>query len=375
MLVLAATAIVARRTGEKDLPGASKASGQAITLALGVAVLLSALGAIYAGDILALMGASDAVLAVGTGFARLMLGNCAPILLLFILNGIFRGAGDATMAMRSLWLASGSNIVLCPIFIHWWGLEGAALATICGRTLGVVYQTWQLWRGGTEVRLKLSDLLPIAAVQRAIVAIAWPATLQFLIGSGSWILLTRLVAAGGGTAASAGYQIAFRNFVFFILPAFGLSNAAATLVGQNLGAKDPDRPALAVRTTAMYAVALMAIVTLVLTIGAGPIIDFYTDDGEVARYGRQALRIIACGYVFYGYGMVMTQALNGAGDTKGPTWINVVCFWLFQTPLAYALVRSFGAQGAIIAIPVGHGLLAVLAYRYFRRGHWQKVQI
>lgn len=370
-----ATAIVARRVGEKNPAAASHAAAQAMSLAAGIALFLSLFGSIFAAEILRLMGASPQVVEEGSGFARLMLGGSLPILLLFLLNGIFRGAGDAAMAMRSLWLASGMNIILCPIFIYAFGLKGAALATVIGRSTGVVYQLYQLQKGRSLIHLHLAHFLPDPIVLRSLLAIAWPATLQFLIGSGSWIILTRLVAETGGTAASAGYQVAFRNFVFFILPAWGLSNAAATLVGQNLGAKLVARAEAAVITTARFSVALMAAVSLLLLLLADDIVQIYTQDPEVLRYGSEALRIIAVGYVFYGFGMVMTQALNGAGDTKAPTWINVICFWLFQTPCAYLLVHYLGARGAIIAIPLAHGLLAMLAFIYFKRGHWKQVQV
>ncbi len=368
-----ATAIVARRVGEKDPEAAAHAGAQALGLALVVSIVLSLLGASFAREILALMGASAEVIQEGAPFARIMLGGSTAILLLFLINGIFRGAGDAAMAMRSLWIASGINIVLCPIFIHFLGLPGAALATVIGRSTGVGYQCWHLFRGDGELRIRSSHFRFNSPVIASLVKIAWPAALQFIIGSGSWIILTRLVAETGGTAASAGYQIAFRNFVFFILPAWGLSNATATLVGQNLGARNLERAEQSVTTTARASVLLMALVTAFFMIAAEPIVRIFTHDAEVARHGVPALRIIASGYIFYGIAMVMTQALNGAGDTRAPTWLNFFCFWIFQTPLAYALAHTMGAQGPMLAIPLAHAVLAVASWRVFKGGRWKRI--
>jgi putative MATE family efflux protein len=372
-----ATAIVARRTGEKDPAAAARAGAQSIVLAVICSVILGAAGSIFADRILQFMGASPDVVRDGTPFARIMFGGSISILLLFLINGIFRGAGDAAMAMKSLWLASAANIALCPVLIHNFGLKGAAMATFTGRSLGVLYQSYHLFKGDGEIKMKIRDFAPDIAVIKGVAKIAWPASLQFVIGSGSWIVLTRLVAEAGGTAASAGYQIAFRNFVFFILPAWGLSNAAATLVGQNLGAREPGRAEQSVYTTAKYSAVLMALVTLFLVILAGPIVGIFSRDREVYAYGVQGLRIIASGFIFYGISMVMSQALNGAGDTKTPTRLNFFCFWVFQTPFAYYLVKGtgFGASGAMAAIPIAHAVLAAVAWFYFRRGKWREVKV
>ena len=256
-----ATAIVARRIGEKNPEAAAHAGAQSLVLATLVSLVMGITGVYFASDILAAMGASSDVVRDGAIFTRIMLGGSTVILLLFLINGIFRGAGDAAMAMKSLWIASGVNIVLCPIFIHFFGLQGAAMATVVGRTSGVLYQAYHLFRGDGALRFYARHFRFDGAVLKSITKIAWPASVQFIIGSGSWIILTRLVAETGGTAASAGYQIAFRNFVFFILPAWGLSNAAATLVGQNLGAKHFDRAEESVFTTAKYSAVLMGFVT------------------------------------------------------------------------------------------------------------------
>jgi len=372
-----ATAIVARRIGEKNPEAAAHAGAQAILLSVVVSLLLGTLGFIFAGDILRLMGAHEDVVRDGTNFARILLGGCAPIILLFLINGIFRGAGDAAMAMKSLWLASGINIILCPIFIHFFGLTGAALATFVGRSVGVAYQFYHLSKGDGEIRMRWEHFKMDSEILKGIVRIASPATVQFLIGSGSWIILTKLVAESGGTEASAGYQIAFRNFVFFILPAWGLSNAAATLVGQNLGAKQLDRVHESVMITAKYSAIFMAGVTLFLLLLATPIVSIFTHDAVVAGYGVEGLRILASGFIFYGVSMVLTQALNGAGDTKTPTRINIICFWIFQVPLAYLLVYSTSLKtaGALTAIPIAHALMVLIAWYYFKKGQWRKIQV
>lgn len=371
------TAIVARRVGAKDSDAASHAGAQSILLTCFISAFLGIFGFIYAKDILALMGASPEVVEEGHLFTKITLTANLPILLLFLINGIFRGAGNAAMAMRSLWVASALNIILCPIFIHFWGLPGAAMATVLGRSSGVLYQCYHLFKGDGVLQFTKRHFSLDRSVIGSIIAIASPASVQFIIGSGSWILLTRLVAETGGTEVSAAYQIAFRNFAFFILPAWGLSNAAATLVGQNLGAKQPDRAESSVYVTAKMSASLMFAVTVFILVFADPIVRIFTSDPQVLHHGIESLRIIGAGYVFYGIGMVMTQALNGAGDTKTPTWINLFCFWIFQTPLAYFLVKTMdiGAKGAMIVIPISHALLALIAWFYLKRGGWKATQV
>ncbi|MEW6055029.1 MAG: MATE family efflux transporter [Bdellovibrionota bacterium] len=372
-----ATAIVARRIGEKDPEAAAHAGAQSLILSFVVSVILGVLGVVFAADILRAMGAAPDVVQEGAVFARVMLGASPAIVLLFLINGVFRGAGDAAMAMRSLWLASGVNIVLCPVFIHLFGLKGAAMATVVGRSSGVAYQCYHLFKGGSFLRVRARHFRFDFPIIKSIVKIAWPASVQFIIGSGSWIILTRLVAETGGTAASAGYQIAFRNFIFFILPAWGLSNAAATLVGQNLGAKRFDRAEQSVATTAKYSAVMMGFVTLIFVFFAPVLVQIFTEDEMVAQYALQATRMIGIGFIFYGVGMVMTQALNGAGDTRTPTRINFICFWVFQTPFAYFLAKStpLGAKGAIVAIPAAHALLASVAWYVFKQGRWKTVKV
>lgn len=383
-LSTAATAMVARRVGEKNPDAAAHAGMQALIMSLIATVFISAAGIIFAADILRLMGATEDVVREGAVFTRIMLGGSVVIILIFLINGIFRGAGNAAIAMRSLWLASIINIILCPALINGWGplpelgLKGAAIATVIGRGSGVLYQLYHLFHEKKgSISLGREHFKIDFPLMRSLVRIAWPATFQFIIASGSWIVLSHLVAVTGGTHASAGYQIAIRNIVFFILPAWGLSNAAATLVGQNLGAKQPDRAERSVLLTTRYNAVFMSGVMLLFVLFANPIIGIFTSVPEDRLYGAQALQIIGTGYIFYGVGMVMIQALNGAGDTRTPTWINLCCFWFFQIPLAYLLVRvlKMGVTGAFISIPVAETLLALAAYYYFRKGKWKTIRV
>jgi putative MATE family efflux protein len=274
-LSTAATAVVARRIGEKNPGDAAHAGAQSIIIAIAGTFVLSIVGIVFASDILTLMGASEEVVKDGAIFTQIMLGGSLVIMLLFLINGIFRGAGDAAMAMKSLWIASIINIILCPIFIHFWGLKGAAIATVIGRSSGVLYQCYHLFKGSGILKFTKQHFHFDLPVVKNIVTIAWPATLQFIIASGSWIVLARLVAETGGTTASAGYQIAIRNVVFFILPAWGLSNAAATLIGQNLGANQIKRAEQSVMLTALYNVIFMSFVTLLFVFFSEPIIRIF----------------------------------------------------------------------------------------------------
>ena len=373
----AATAIVARRIGEKNPEAAAHAGAQALLVSLIGTLVISITGAVYADKILSLMGASDKVVADGAIFTRIMFSGSSAIMFLFLINGIFRGAGDAAMAMKSLWIASFINIILCPVLIHFFGLKGAAIATVTGRSSGVIYQAYHLFKGRGILKFRRHHFRFDLPIVKTIINIGWPATVQFIIASGSWIILARLVAETGGTTALAGYQIAIRNVVFFILPAWGLSNAAATLVGQNLGAKQMLRAEQSVMLTAKYNAVFMSFVMILFLFFANPIIRFFTQDEAVVAFGVRALQIMGAGYIFYGIGMVMTQALNGAGDTRTPTIINFVCFWLFQIPLAYFLAAGIGlkATGAFIAIPVAESLIALLAWYYFKRGKWKEVKV
>jgi putative MATE family efflux protein len=376
---MAATAMVARRVGEKDPAAATKAGMQSILVSLFITILVSIPGFIYAADILRLMGAEPEAIQTGTGYTRIMMGGSLVIMLLFLINGIFRGAGDAMMAMKSLWLANICNIILCPLLIRGlgpvpaFGLEGAAMATTIGRGIGVCYQLFHLFNGKRLVRFTVQLLKPDWKIIRSLISIAWPGTLQFLIGSGSWIVLASLVVQTGHSDASAGYQIAIRIVLFFILPAWGMSNAAATLVGQNLGAGQPERAALSVMRTARYNAIFMGTMSLIFLFFAPLIISFFTKEASVANYAISAVRIVSSGFLFYGIGMVMANAFNGAGDTRTPTIINLFGFWFFQIPLAYFLSKTLGMGplGVFIAIPVAETSITVAAYLLFKKGKWK----
>ncbi|HEX4851474.1 MAG TPA: MATE family efflux transporter, partial [Puia sp.] len=380
---MAATAVVARRVGEKNLDAAAHSAVQAIWLAIALTVVISIAGFIFSADILRLMGAEPETVQLGTTYTRIMMGGSLVIMMLFLVNGIFRGAGDASMAMKSLWIANICNIILCPLLIRGlgpipaFGLIGAAIATTVGRGVGVAYQLYHLFKGEGVIKIHKRHLPLDFPIIKSIVGIASPGTLQFIIGSCSWILMARLVAETGHSTASAGYQTAIRIVIFFLLPAWGLSNAAATLVGQNLGAKQVGRAVDSVIKTAKYNAIFMALVSALFLFGTAPIISIFTNDEEVKAIAIRALRIISAGYIFYGVGMVMANAFNGAGDTWTPTWINLFGFWLFQIPLAYLLAKHFewGPTGVFVAVPVAETGIAVAAYILFRKGKWKTVQV
>jgi putative MATE family efflux protein len=329
------------------------------------------------------MGAEEETVKIGTTYTRIMMGGSMAIMLLFLINGIFRGAGDASMAMKSLMVANIFNIILCPLLIRGigpfpeLGLTGAAVATTIGRGIGVIYQLYHLFGSKAVVKLRAHHLKVQWPIIRSLVSIASPGTIQFIIGSCSWLFLARLVATTGHSEASSGYQIAIRIVIFFILPAWGMSNAAATLVGQNLGAKQPERAQLSVIRTAQYNAIFMALVSIIFLVGAQPIVSVFNSEPEIIRYAVQALRIISAGYIFYGIGMVMINTLNGAGDTWTPTWINLAGFWAFQIPLAYLLAKTFdlGPLGVFIAIPVAETAITIASIVLFRRGKWKHVKI
>ncbi len=380
---MAATAMVARRVGEKNPEEATKAGIQAILVSIAITVSISVPGFIFADDILRIMGAEEEAIRSGTNYTRIIMGGSLVIMLLFLINGIFRGAGDAMMAMKSLWLANICNIILCPVLIRGlgpipaFGLTGAAMATTIGRGIGVCYQLYHLFHGNRIIQFKLKHLTPDWAIIKSLINIAWPGTLQFLIGSGSWIVLASLVVQTGQSDASAGYQIAIRIVLFFILPAWGMSNAAATLVGQNLGARQPERAEQSVLKTAKYNAIFMGVVSVFFLLLAEWIISFFTQEPMVKKYAIDAMRIVSAGYLFYGIGMVMANAFNGAGDTRTPTVINLFGFWLFQIPLAYLLAKGlgFGPLGVFIAIPVAETAIAIAAWWLFKKGKWKMVKV
>lgn len=376
-LSMGATAIVARRVGEKNLEGASRSAAQGINLALMVTVVISLLGSIFASDVLRLMGGSTEVIEVGTSYTRIMFGGSAVIMLLFLINGVFRGAGNANIAMWTLWIANGINIILCPVLIHFFGLPGAAIATTIGRGAGVCYQLYHLFKSRRGLlNIKKSYFKIDWSILKTMYSLSWVAFLQFFIASASWMFLNRLVAQFGDNAV-AGYGVAIRVLMFFLLPAWGLSNAAATLVGQNLGAGQPERAEKSVWTTALYNAIFMAFVTLICLVFADPIIYFMNDNEAMAVYGKEALHIISLGYICYGVGMVVTNSFNGAGDTKTPTYINLFGFWAFQIPLAWVLSihLKMGPTGVFIAVVSAEALISIAGVILFRRGKWKQVKI
>ncbi len=380
---MAATAVVARRIGEKDPAAASKAGVQAVLIAVFINTLLSIAGFILASDILLWMGASQEVATQGTPFMQIMMGSSVFIMLLFLLNGIFRGAGNAAIAMKSLWVANIINIILCPVFINGFGpipafgLTGAAIATTLGRGAGVCYQVYFLLGCKSSLSIKLPYFIPDWQQIRALVKIAAPAVLQFVIASCSWIFLAQLVAVTGGDHGSAGYQTALRLMMFFMLPAWGLSNAAATLVGQNLGAKQLQRAEQSVIKTAKYNVSFMLLVTILSLGGANFFVSFFTNDTQIQAIAARAIYIMSTGYIFYGIGMVLMNAFNGAGDTWTPTRINFFGFWLFQIPLAYLLAKYFemGPDGVFISIPVAETAITIAGLVLFKKGDWKKIKV
>ena len=375
-LSMAATAMVARRIGEKNEAEASRTAAQSILISLGLTVVISLSGALLAPHILKLMGGSDAVVAIGSSYTRIVFSSCIVIMLIFLINGIFRGAGNASIAMWSLWIANGFNIILCPVFIHFYGLPGAAMATTVGRGIGVCYQLYHLANGRGVIRILRRYFRPDGAIMRGLAKIAWTGTFQFLISTASWIVMARIIAQFHDTAI-AGYQVAIRILVFFILPAWGMSNAAATLVGQNLGAKLPDRAERSVRTAALYNALFMMLVSLIFLVAAGPIVSFINRDPGVEAVATMGLRIVSLGYIFYGVGMVLTNAFNGAGDTLTPTIINLFCFWAFQIPLAWflAIFLKLGPKGVFMAILIAETSVTIVSLFLFRRGKWKKIVV
>lgn len=375
-LGMGATAVVARRVGEKNIEGAAKAGAQAINLALMITFVISIAGVFFAPHILQLMGGSPEVIALGTPYTRIMFGGSVVIMLLFLINGIFRGAGNAAIAMWSLGIANVCNIILCPILIHFYGLTGAAIATTIGRGIGVSFQLYHLFKGKGLLRIKRSHFPLDLRIFKSIFDLSWVVFVQFFIASASWMFLARLITRFGDDAV-AGYGVAIRILMFFILPAWGLSNAAATLVGQNLGAQQPERAEQSVWKTAKYSAIFMSIVILIFLVGSEFITSFMNKDAGVVKIATEALHIVSLGYIFYGVGMVVTSAFNGAGDTKTPTWINLVAFWLFQIPVAYLLsvTLKWGPTGVFIAILTAEAGISIAGVIIFRRGAWKKVKI
>ncbi|MBS9462122.1 MATE family efflux transporter [Flagellimonas sp. 389] len=381
-LSMAATAIVARRIGEKDVQGARIAAVQAIGLGILISIGLGIMGIFYAKEILGLMGGEPDLIAEGYGYTQFLIGGNITIMLLFMINAIFRGAGDASIAMWALILSNGLNIILDPIFIFGWGpvpeygVMGAAIATNIGRGTAVLFQLGILFFGWSKIKLALKDLVFNLNVMINLVKVSLGGIAQFLIGTSSWVFLMRIMSEFGSEVL-AGYTIAIRVMMFSLMPSWGMSNAAATLVGQNLGAKQPERAEISVWKTGKYNAYFMGLVSILYLVFAETIISWFNVTPSVVENGALCLQIIAIGYVFYAYGMVLTQAFNGSGDTKTPTKINFFSFWMFQLPLAYiaALVLDWGAIGVFIAITSAEILLAIMAIVWFKKGDWKKFQV
>jgi len=381
-LSLATTAMVARRIGEKNASGASVAAVQAILLGIGSSVVIAVPGVIFAPDLLRLMGGSPELVEFGTGYTRVLFGGCATIMLLFLINAVLRGAGDAALAMRALWIANGCNIVLdaCLIFglgpFPELGLTGAAVATTLGRGIGVAYQLWVLFAGRGRIRLSIRTIRLDLRVALRLLKLSIGGILQIVIATSSWIVLVWIVGRFG-SAVVAGYTIAIRIIVFTILPAWGLANAAATLVGQNLGAGQVDRAESSVWRSALYNFVFLVTVAALFIGFAEPLVRLFSTDLEVIAAGVACLRYVSYGYGFYAYGMVIVQAFNGAGDTMTPTVINLFCYWVLQIPLAIVLATAtgLGATGVFLAITIAESLIAVIGILVFRRGRWKLRQV
>jgi putative MATE family efflux protein len=381
-LAMSTTAMVARRIGEKDPEDAAIAGAQAIFLGLLISLAIGVPAFIFAPQLLRLMGASPEIVATGTGYARIALGGCGAIVMLFLNNAIFRGAGDAAIAMRLLWVSNILNLILDPCLIFGLGpfprlgVTGAALATFTGRSIGVLYQFYRLMKGTERLRIPSSLLRFNPRVMWRLIRVSLTGILQFAIANTSWIALVRIVSVFGA-AALAGYTIAIRIVIFVILPSWGLSNAAATLVGQNLGAGHPQRAEQAVWRTGLYNMLFLGLIGVVFIVSATPLVRLFTHDPAVVPLAASALRILSYGNIAYAYGMVMLQSFNGAGDTVTPTIVNFFGFWLLEIPLAWwlALHQGLRSTGVFLSIVIAQAAVAVAGILLFRRGKWKKQKI
>ena len=381
-LSTAVTAMISRRIGEKKPGAAGQVAMQAIWIGLGLSLSLAIPGVWFAPDILRLMGAEGGIVREGAAFTRIMFGGNAAIVFLFLLNAIFRGGGNASLAMRALWLANGLNLILDPCLIFGLGpfpelgLPGAAIATTIGRGVGVLFQLVILLRGDSVVVIRRRHLGWQPAILGRLLRVGAGGAAQYLIASASWVFLMRLVATEG-SAVIAGYTIGIRVIIFAILPAWGMANAAATLVGQNLGAGEPGRAAQAAWRTAFYAMIFLVSVSAACILFAPQLVAAFDPNPAVVASGVACLRTICLGYVAFAYGLVLSQALNGAGDTRTPTVLNLIAFWGVQIPLAYLLSQSlaWGAGGVYWAMVTAEVLFALICIAVFRQGRWQRVQV
>lgn len=377
-LSIGVMAMVARRIGEQDPEGASFAASQALILGLIVSVTLGIIGFIYAPNLLNLMGASPEIVETGAGYTSIMLGGNAAILMLFLVNSICRATGDGAIAMRALWLANGINIFLAPALIFGpgpfpeLGIQGAAIGTTIGRSIGVLYTLTHLLTGRARVKITLAHFKILPDTLYKLLQLSGAGTLQTFIGMASWVGLVKILS-GFGSAAIAGYTIGIRIVLFALFPAFGLSNAAATMVGQALGAKDPERAEKSVWLAGFYNACFLGTIGLLFVIFAHPLCAFFTHEPQVVAYATECLRIVAAGFLFYAYGMVLTQSFNGAGDTWTPTAISFFIYWAWELPLAYFLAHTleFGPSGIFISILVAFSSLAVVSGYLFRKGKWK----
>ncbi|HLK62126.1 MAG TPA: MATE family efflux transporter [Bryobacteraceae bacterium] len=381
-LSVAATATVARRIGEKDPEGAAVASVQAIFCAVGISLFTGIAGVLFAPQLLRLMGASPSVIQTGSRYTAVLLGGNLSIFGLFLINGVFRGSGDAATAMRTLWLANLINIVLDPCLIYGYlgfprlGVMGAAVATTTGRSIGVAYQLWVLFGGRGRVAVSRRHLRIDWPVLRRLLQLARTSTIQYFVAMASWVSLARMNATFG-SIATAGYTLAIRLIMFGILPSWGICSAAATLVGQNLGARKPERSERAVWLAGSYNMIFLTVVGITFFFGAPLIVSRFTSQPDVAAIAVQCLQFVSLGYPFYAWGMVMEQAFNGAGDTATPTWINLFCYWTLQIPLGWTLAHyvGMGPRGVYLAICSAESVLAVVSILLFRRGRWKTVRV
>ncbi|MDA9773723.1 MATE family efflux transporter [Saprospiraceae bacterium] len=381
-LSMGATAMVSRRIGEKDVRGAEIVAVQAISLGVIVSVIIGVIGVFFSKEVLSLMGAEPEVVESGFRYTQIILGSNVVIMLLFLINAIFRGAGEASIAMWLLVFSNLFNIILDPMLIFGigpfpeMGVTGAAVATVTGRSLAVLSQLAILFFGWSKIKLSIKNFVIDVKVMIRLVKISLGGIGQFIIGTSSWIVLMRIISVFG-TEVIAGYTIAIRVMLFTLMPSWGMSNAAATLVGQNLGAKQPERAEKSVWLTSKYNAIFMAIVSVLYLVFAPYLISLFSTESAVVHYGALSLRVIALGYVFYAYGMVVSQSFNGAGDTKTPTIINFICFWIYQLPLAYftAIVLNWGPVGVLIGITSAEVLIAIMSIYWFRKGKWKKIEV
>lgn len=379
---MAAAAMVARRIGENDYEKAARSTAQAIMACLVTSVPIGILAVAFAPELLGLMGAGESVIAIGSGYTAILIGGNITIILLFLFNAVFRGAGDPGLAMKALALANLLNIILDPIFIFGigsipgMGVTGAAVATTIGRAVGVAYQIYVLQSGQSRIKLTRAHFVYDADLMSRLLDISWPAIIQYLVGTASWMALMRMMAVFG-SVSMAGYTIAIRIIIFGLLPSWGVANAAATMVGQSLGAKKPDRAAEAVKICTIFDAIFLGTLAVIFWIMAEPLLMLFTQDPEVVDVGVRALRISSFSFPLWAVGMVTVQAFNGAGDTRTPTWINLMAYWIVQIPVAMLLAwpAGMGENGLFWAITIAQVVLAILAVILFRRGTWKSVAL